>query len=234
MKRYTKLSILLVLFTFAIVGCGSDSPAVDDPVEPTSEPPAATAPPEQPVPTEAPEEEAAPLSISTSAFEPDGPIPVRYSCLGDNKSPELAWSGVPEGAESLVLLMYDLDAGAESGASTPQGFAHWVVYNIPPSVGGFAEDMPAGEVLESGGEQGSNDFAPFATAGELFPGGGATKIVGYDGPCPGSEHRYAFEVFAMDTMLDLPAGASMGDVLAAMEGHVIAQADVVGNFDPDQ
>ena len=235
MKRFTKLFILIALFAFAVVGCGTDSSPVDEPAEPTSGPPPATTPPEQPEPTEAPPaEEPVAMEISSTAFEPDGQIPVRYSCLGDNVSPALEWTGMPEGTASLVLLMYDLDAGAESGASTPLGFAHWIVYNIPPSVGGFAEDRPAGETLEDGGEQGSNDFVQFATAGEPFPGGGATKIVGYDGPCPGGEHRYAFEVYALDMMLDLPGGAAVGEVLAAMEGHVIAQTSIVGSFDPEQ
>ena len=235
MKRSMGLLLLVALFIFLLGGCGTPSSSDDAPPESTSVVPAATDVLEQPEPTEAPPaEEAAPMQISSPAFEPDGPIPLQYSCLGDNVSPALEWTGVPEGTQSLLLLMYDLDAGAESGASTPLGFAHWIVYNIPPSMAGFGEDMPVGEALEAGGEQGSNDFAEFATAGELFPGEAAIKIVGYDGPCPGAEHRYAFEVFALDAILDLPEGATVGEVLDAMEGHVIAQADVVGSFNPEQ
>ena len=182
-------------------------------------------------PTEAP---AAKLAISTTAFEPNGDIPQVYSCLGNNVSPALAWSGVPAGAQSLLLLVYDLDAGFESGASAPVGFAHWIVFNIPPGSSGYAEGMPAGETLADGALQGTNDFAPFESPGSTFPGGAPVKLVGYDGPCPGAKHRYRFALYALDTMLDLPAAVTMSQVLEAMEGHVLAEAAVVGAFTPGQ
>jgi len=196
-----------------------------EPPTPTSEPPTPTAVP----PTAAP---AAKLAISTTAFEPNGEIPQVYSCLGNNVSPALAWSGVPAGAQSLLLLVYDLDAGFESGASAPPGFAHWLVFNIPPGSSGYAEDMPAGETLADGAMQGSNDFAQFQSPGATFPGGAAVKLVGYDGPCPGARHRYRFALYALDTMLDLPPGATMSQILEAMEGHVLAEAAVVGAYTP--
>ena len=222
MKRAT-LPLLVAILFLAVSGCGAE-PQPEDTVTAAAQEQAAataTAPP-------------AVLEISTTAFAPGGQIPERHSCFGDNVSPPLEWSGVPAEAESLLLLLYDLDAGTESGASTAQGFAHWIVYNIPPTTTGYAEDVPAGENLDSGEMQGSNDFAQFAAAGDTFPSGAPIKLVGYDGPCPGGEHRYAFALYALDTTLDLPAAATMAQVLAAMEGHVISQAEVVGVFTPPQ
>jgi Raf kinase inhibitor-like YbhB/YbcL family protein len=161
-------------------------------------------------------------------------MPTQYSCFGDNLSPALAWTGVPAEAQSLVLLVYDLDAGAESGASTAIGFTHWFVYNIPPDTEGYAQDQPAGETLADGAMQGSNDFAQFMSEGETFPGGAPVKLVGYDGPCPGGEHRYTFHLHALDSALDLPAAATPAQVLAAMEGHVLTDAQVTVTFAPPQ
>lgn len=139
---------------------------------------------------------------------------------------------MPEGAQSLLLFAYDPDAGAESGASVPQGFVHWIAYNIPPSTTGYPEGMPGGDTLGDGALQGSNDFADFA--GEAFPGGATIKGIGYDGPCPGNQHRYVFALYALDALLDLPAGAAMAEVLGAMEGHIMAQAELMGLYAPPQ
>lgn len=210
-----------------------------EPPTPTSEPPTAT--PEPPTPTSEPPTQtsepptpAPELAISTTAFAPGGDIPVQHSCFGDNLSPALAWSGVPAGAQSLVLIVHDLDAGADSGASTPMGFAHWLVYNIPPASSGYAENMPAGDTLADGALQGSNDFAQFLDEGETFPSGAPVKLVGYDGPCPGGKHRYNFHLYALDSQLDLPPAATLAQVLVIMEGHILAQAEVVGSFAPPQ
>jgi Raf kinase inhibitor-like YbhB/YbcL family protein len=198
-----------------------------EPPTPTSEPPTPTT--EPPTPTTAPE-----LAISTTAFEPGGVIPEKYSCFGDNVSPDLAWSGVPAGAASLLLIAYDLDAGAESGASTDLGFVHWLMYNIPTSASGLPKDVPAGESLADGAQQGTNDFVPYQSPGDPFPGGAPTKIVGYDGPCPGGQHRYTFTLYVLDTKLDLAPAATASEVLAAMESHVLAEVGVVGSFTPPQ
>jgi len=173
------------------------------------------------------------MTLSTTAFEPGGEIPLKYSCFGDNVSPALAWSGVPSEAQSLVLLVYDLDAGAGRGASTALGFAHWIVYDISLSTSSYAEGLPAGETLPDGAQQGTNDFAPFREAGEAFPGGGAVKLVGYDGPCPpGGEHRYQFHLYALDAPLDLSPTATMAQVLEAMEGHILGEARLLGRLAP--
>jgi Raf kinase inhibitor-like YbhB/YbcL family protein len=191
------------------------------PPEPTT-PPEPTATPE-PVPPAA-------LKISSTAFEHEGVIPDLYSCFGDNLSPALEWSGVPADAQSLLLFFHDPDAGFESGASVEPGFVHWVVFNIPPAATGYPENMPAGDTLDDGASQGSNDFAPYGEG--TFPGGAPIKLIGYDGPCPGDEHRYVFALYALDALLDLEAGAVPADVLAAMEGHVLAEAELMGRFAP--
>ncbi len=201
------------------------------PILPTDAPTGTT---ESPTPTSEPPTPAPKLSISTTAFEPGGDIPTQYSCFGDNLSPALAWSGVPAEAKSLALIVHDLDAGAESGASTSLGFAHWLVYNIPPTSSGYAENMPSGNTLADGALQGNNDFAQFESEGATFPGGAPVKLVGYDGPCPGGKHRYNFHLYALDSQLDLPPAVTPSQVLEAMEGHILAQAEVVGSFAPPQ
>jgi hypothetical protein len=164
-----------------------------------------------------------PLALASRAFEPNGVIPDKYSCFGQNVSPPLAWEGVPQGTQSLALLVDDPD-------SQPPGFVHWVIFNIPPTAAGLAEDVPGGGSLEDGSLQGSNDFAPYGPG--TFPGGAEIKLIGYDGPCPGGEHRYVFRLYALDTTLDLAAEVTMAEVLTAMEGHVLAQAELIGRFAP--
>ncbi|MCK4724548.1 MAG: YbhB/YbcL family Raf kinase inhibitor-like protein [Anaerolineales bacterium] len=94
--------------------------------------------------------------------------------------------------------------------------------------------MPPGGNLEDGALQGSNDFAQFEMEGATFPGGAPVKLVGYDGPCPGGKHRYSFTIYALDTFLNLPAEATMAEVLDAIEGHILTQAEVIGSYDPSQ
>ncbi len=213
MKRSALLLLFLAILSLAASSCGPG--------------PAPTATTEAPSPSESG------LTLSTPAFDSGGELPQKHSCFGDNVSPALAWSGVPEAAQSLLLLVYDLDAGANRGASTSLGFAHWIVYNIPPNATGYAEGVPAGEALPDGAVQGTNDFAPFRTAGEAFPGGAAVKLVGYDGPCPpGGEHRYQFHLYALDARLDLSPAATMAQVLETREGHVLAEAVVIGLLAP--
>jgi hypothetical protein len=199
----------------------------------TAEPPTATA--ELPTAAESPTATTvAELAISSPAFQDGGRIPVEYSCWGDNVSPALEWSGVPAGAESLALLVTDPDAGPALGASTNVGFAHWIVFDIPPGKTGYAQDRPGGETLPDGARQGRNDFGQFSAPGQVLPGRPPTKVLGYDGPCPPAEHHYAFTLYALDTTLGLPPGAELADVLTAMEGHVLAQAQVIGLFAPLQ
>ena len=148
------------------------------------------------------------LDVTSSAFEGGGAIPARYTCDGLDISPPLSWSPVPNGTRSLALIAEDPDA--------PRGaFAHWVIYNLPPDTRRLPEDVPNRQTLPGGALQGMN---------------GAGSI-GYTGPCPpGGTHRYFFKVYALDTELDLGAGATREEVVSAMEGHVLAEGRLLGTY----
>lgn len=149
-----------------------------------------------------------PLKITSTAFDDGQMIPSRFTCDGDDISPSLSWSGVPDGARSLALICDDPDA--------PMGtFVHWVLYNLPGDAGELPEGLSAQGQLESGARQGKNDF------GKL----------GYGGPCPpGGTHRYRFKLYALDKTLDLSSGVKKSELLEAMEGHVLAQGQLVGKY----
>ena len=200
------------------------SPTPAPPTEETASPTATSPPSEEPVAPDTPEP-AAPLEISSSAFEPGGEIPVQYSCEGANLSPPLEWSGVPDGTQSLALLVDDPD-------SQPPGFVHWVIYNIPATATGLPEGMPPDPSLPDGAQQGKNDFAQYPAG--TFPGGSAINQVGYDGPCPPAAHRYVFTLYALDATLDLPAEATRAELMLAMEGYVLSEAELMGVYTPQQ
>ena len=142
------------------------------------------------------------FSLTSSAFENSGKMPSKFTCDGAGISPPLSWSGVPEGAQSLVLIVDDPDAVGGT-------WDHWVIFNMPPTARGTEEGR------EPSGVSGGNSW-----------GRG-----GWGGPCPPSgTHRYFFRLYALDTMLPLGAGASKQEILAAMEGHIVAQAELVGNY----
>lgn len=153
------------------------------------------------------------LTISSSAFEPDAAIPSRFTCDGANASPPLRWSGVPDGTRSLVLIVDDPDA--PDPRAPKRIWVHWVLYNIPPTVTSLGEGRPRSPVPPGAGE-GLNDSGQ----------------PGYEGPCPPiGRHRYFHKLFALDTLLpDLGASARRKDVEAAMAGHVLAYAEVMGTY----
>ncbi|MSR85493.1 YbhB/YbcL family Raf kinase inhibitor-like protein [Candidatus Uhrbacteria bacterium] len=147
------------------------------------------------------------MQLTSSAFADGESIPSRYTCDGENISPPLTVSDVPFGTKSLVLLMDDPDVPK---TIRPDGmWDHWVVFNISPETVFIEEGKnPAGTL-------GKN------TGGKLA----------YGGPCPPDrEHRYFFKLYALDSMLDLPAGASKLDVEAAMQGHIIEQVQLIGKY----
>jgi Raf kinase inhibitor-like YbhB/YbcL family protein len=150
-----------------------------------------------------------PLSLATSAFPPGGNIPAKYTCQGADVSPALSWKDAPDKTKTFALIVADPDA--------PVGnWTHWVLYNLPASVHELPEDVAKTEALPNGGQQGRNDF----------------HRAGYGGPCPppGKPHRYFFKLYAMDSALDLPAGASQQQLEKAMHGHILAQAELMGKF----
>jgi len=149
------------------------------------------------------------LELMTTAFRPGGTIPAQFTCSGVNISPALSWNQPPPGTQSFVLIVDDPDAPAGT-------WVHWVVYNLSPSARHLPEHVPAGEAVANGGKQGINDF----------------PMNGYGGPCPppGKPHRYFFRLYGLDTVLDLRAPVHRQDIDAAMKGHVLAHAELVGTF----
>ncbi len=170
-------------------------------VVPFRAPSASPAPPEGTEPST--------LELTSTAFSQGAEIPEKYTCDGVDVSPPLSWRSPPEGTESLALIMDDPDA--------PMGtWVHWVVYDIPADRGSLSEGVPADEPLSDGSLQGKNGW----------------QRDGYGGPCPpsGSSHRYVFTLYALDTELGLEAGATKGSVLDAMDGHVLAQGELIGTY----
>jgi len=156
----------------------------------------------------APPAPAKKMTLSSSAFKEGEPIPADYTCDGKNISPPLAWTGVPENAQSLALIVDDPDA--------PTGvWTHWIVFNMPADALNLTEAFTKSPSAAST-KQGRNDF----------------KQVGYGGPCPpaGKSHRYYFKIFALDTKLNLPAGASRTDIDAAMIKHVLSTGQLMGTY----
>lgn len=148
------------------------------------------------------------MELKSTAFEEEGRIPLKYTCDGENVSPPISISGVPDGAESLVLIMDDPDVPK---SVRPDGvWDHWLVWNIPPDT----REIPEGE-------------EPSGTVGQNTSGS-----TGYQGPCPPDrEHRYFFRLYALDTALDLrPEGTRKDDILSAMSGHVLEEAELMGRY----
>ncbi len=144
------------------------------------------------------------LRVFSSSFENGGTIPAKFTCDGENISPDISWEGVPEGTESLVLICDDPDA--------PSGdFVHWVVFNIPADIDGFKENAEI------------NDIADLGITDYGRPG--------YKGPCPPSGfHHYHFKVYALDEMLDAESNIDKYRLLEKMEGHILAKGELIGLY----
>jgi Raf kinase inhibitor-like YbhB/YbcL family protein len=149
------------------------------------------------------------LGFTSTAFADGQPIPSRHIGNAENLSPALQWSGVPPAGKSLALICDDPDA--------PMGtWVHWVIYNLSPSTSGLPEGVAKTPELPDGARQGVNDFGR----------------IGYDGPGPppGKPHRYFFKLYALDSKPDLTPGATKKDLLKAIEGHVLAEGQLIGTF----
>jgi hypothetical protein len=153
----------------------------------------------------------APFELTSPAFTAGATIPDRYSCDGEDISPELAWTDPPEGTATLALLMDDPDAVPVAG----KVWDHWVVWGLPGEARALPEAVPVDEVVVGGGTQGLNSFG----------------LIGYGGPCPPADqtHEYVFVLYAIDIEVD-PAGPTKQGVLDAMEGHILAEAVLTGSF----
>jgi len=152
------------------------------------------------------------LILSSPAFANMGEIPKKYSCDGGDVSPALQWSGVPAQARSLVLILDDPDA--PDPAAPRMTWVHWLLYNLPPTSTGLTEDV-ASHDLPSGTLEGKNDW----------------KRPGYGGPCPPvGRHRYFHKLYALDTLLPDLRSPTKAQLEVAMQGHVIASAELVGTY----
>ena len=148
------------------------------------------------------------MKLESNSFAANGEIPTKYTCDGEDISPDLRWNELPSETQSLALIVDDPDA--------PGGtFVHWVVYDLPPQVQQLQEGVAISPTLEGGGVQGQTSF----------------ERLGYGGPCPPSgTHRYYFKLYALDQSLRLKSGATKSQVTAAMEGHILATAELMGRY----
>jgi Raf kinase inhibitor-like YbhB/YbcL family protein len=146
------------------------------------------------------------IQVSSQAFEPGGAIPKKYTGEGQDVSPPLAWSGLPEGTRELALVCDDPDA------PTAKPFVHWVLYKIPADRSGLPEGDARGAL------EGENDFGGTGYGGPMPPRGHGT-------------HRYRFKVYALDAELEVVAGLTKDELLRAIEGHVLAEGELVGTYE---
>jgi Raf kinase inhibitor-like YbhB/YbcL family protein len=150
--------------------------------------------------------------IQSKSFSPHGAMARDFTCDGRNVSPPLAWSHIPPGTRSLVLIVDDPDApDPEAPRMT---WVHWVLYNLPPTSTGLSEAVAAAE-LPPGTRQGLNDW----------------KRTGYRGPCPPiGRHRYFHKLYALDTLLPDLGAPTKARLEEAMKGHVLGFAELVGTY----
>ena len=149
------------------------------------------------------------LHLTTTAFADGQPIPHRHAFTDDNLSPALQWSDTPPATKSLALICDDPDA--------PMGtWVHWVIYDLPPTTASLSEGVPNSPELADGAKQGVNDF----------------NRIGYGGPAPppGKPHRYFFKLYALDVKPDLKPRVTKKDLLKAMDGHVLAEGQLMGTY----
>jgi Raf kinase inhibitor-like YbhB/YbcL family protein len=152
------------------------------------------------------------LVLTSPAFAPGGKIPATYTCEGRDVSPALAWTIVPESAKSLALVVDDPDA--PDPAAPKMTWVHWVLYNLPPTTRSLPEAVSRAD-LPMGAREGTNDW----------------KRKGYGGPCPPiGRHRYFHKLYALDVALPDLGAATKAELEAAMKGHVVAQAELMGTY----
>ena len=148
------------------------------------------------------------MKLTSSAFQQGSAIPSAYTCDGKDLSPPLAWDDIPSGVKSFALISDDPDA--------PMGtWVHWVLWNVPAAARQLNEALPADASLPDGARQGMTDFGR----------------IGYGGPYPPSgAHRYVFKLYALDAALSLKPGATKAQLEAAMDGHILERAELMGTY----
>jgi Raf kinase inhibitor-like YbhB/YbcL family protein len=148
------------------------------------------------------------MKLTSPAFAANAPIPIKFTCKGEDLSPALDWGDPPADARSFALLMDDPDA--------PMGtWVHWVLFNLPASTRSLPEGVSPDKNLKDGSIQGLT----------------SAHSTGYHGPCPPSgTHRYFFKLYALDITLALDSSADKSALLEAMEGHILAQTELMGTF----
>ena len=168
----------------------------------------------KPVAAATAETEASTMRLTSTAFTHESSIPTRFTCDGEDVSPALSWSDGPGGVQTFALIMDDPDA-------PPGTWVHWVAWNVEGSASGLPEGVPKEESLDGGASQGA------------CWGVDSFDRVGYHGPCPppGSPHRYYFKLYALDARLDLPARATKDQVVRAMDGHILAETQLMGLYE---
>lgn len=210
MKLRMLFALCLGMLLLAACAAETEAPSLTEASTATTKAPEPTA---VPAPTEASSdvmEPALPFELISTAFEQGEPIPVKYSCDGEDISPSLAWGDPPAGTQSLALIMDDPDA--------PVGtWDHWILFNISPDLRELEENLPI---------TGKNQD-PEA----IFVGNNSWGRADYGGPCPPSgTHRYFFKLYALDTTVSLLPGATKQELLSAMEGHILAETELMGTF----
>jgi len=221
MRKLLLPVLLSVSLTLTVGGCGQEAPRTAVPETATPEPAPHTAVPDTATPEPTPvaptltpraspgeEEQTMPFELASPAFAHETLIPIKYTCDGEDISPPLEWSEPPQGVQSFALICDDPDA--------PVGtWVHWVLYNLPADVRALPEALPPDPRLPDGSQHGENSW----------------RRLGYGGPCPpGGTHRYYFRLYALDTLLDLEAGVGKEQLLKAMEGHILAQTELMGRY----
>ena len=210
MIRMKYIAFYLLVFTVTLLSACAPS-STSAPVAVNTKPaplqPATTLPATA-IPTSA--EANMSLQLTSDAFSNGQSIPAKYSCIGKNISPALAWTEPPAGTQSFALIVDDPDAPGRT-------WVHWVLFNIAANTRSLPEDLPI---------TGKN-----VDPNAIYVGNNSSGSAAYQGPCPPSgTHRYYFKLYALDTTISLLPGATKDQLLKEMDGHILAQAELLGTF----
>ncbi len=149
------------------------------------------------------------VNIFSNSFKNNEKIPAKYTCQGEEASPQLHWDNIPENTKSIAIICDDPDAPAGT-------WIHWIIFNIPPEMNELTEKFPHDSIMDNGIKQGLN----------------SSNFVGYQGPCPPSgEHRYFFKIYALDIILDIGYNIHKEDLLSVIDSHVLGYGEMIGLYE---